>query len=402
MNILVLTSTYPRTDTDTLPAFVHELCRRLAQAGHTVHVLTPRLPGGLARQQMDGVAITRFGYWFPAQETLTGSGGIMSRLRQRPWRIALVPIFMARMAWALFKALRAGHYDLVHAHWLIPQGILAALLVPVCSSASLICTAHGSDIHALRGRNARRLRHLVLRRAALASVVSDTLRDELISEGVSPNKIVVAPMGVDLHGRFVPVRTISRQAHHIVFVGRLIELKGVHVLLEAFAGLKIRYPGATLEIIGEGPARASLERLAHELDISPAVTFAGALSQEELPPRYSAASIAAVTSLAEGFGLVAVEAMGCGCAVVASALPSLKSIIVDGETGLLFPPGDVSALSAALARLLQSPTFGRELAEKGRHIVLQTYDWSVATKKYIGFYRTIVGEDVFSDKQLPD
>ncbi|HMM75441.1 MAG TPA: glycosyltransferase family 4 protein [Gammaproteobacteria bacterium] len=367
---------------------MHELCRRLVQADHSVDVLTPRLPGAPGRQYLDGVHVTRFGYWFARFETLTGSSGILARLRHRPWRIGLIPCFMLGLLWALNRSLRSTHYDLIHAHWLIPQGILAAIFVPLVTTTPLICTAHGSDIHALRGPGARWLRRKVLQRTVLTTVVSQALCNELVSQGASPDKLVVAPMGVDFHALFVPDEFVRRQQNRIVFVGRLIPLKGVDVLLKAFAEAKARHPALILEIIGDGPERRSLETMASTLGIQHAVEFSGALPQAALPPRYSAASIAVVPSLTEGFGLVALEAMGCGCAVIASDLPALESIVLDEETGLLFPPGDTSALKANLCRLFEEPPLCHRLAENGRRMALQLHDWSIVTQTYLGIYHS--------------
>jgi len=385
LKVLVLTSTYPRGPADTLPAFVHELCRRLVEAGHAVVVLTPRLPGGTRRQCFDGVEVRRFRYCLAGWETLTGEGGIVERLRTRPWRLALVPLFLAGFALAIARALRE-RYDIVHAHWLIPQGLVAALLVPALSGTPLVCTAHGSDIQSLRGKSFARLRKWVAHRARTVCVVSAPLRELLIEEGVPPARIAVASMGVDLAQRFTPVERIRRQPAGLVYVGRLMKGKGVHVLLEAFARVLRTRADATLVLVGDGPERPRLEARSGELGITDRVCFLGARPQHELPALYSAASIAVVPSLAEGFGLAAVEAMGCGCTVIASDLPALRTLVKAGETGMLVPPDDAPGLALAIERALSEPEHCAAMARRGRESVLERHGWPAVVSCHEAIY----------------
>lgn len=392
MNFLVLTSTYPRFQGDTLPAFVHELCKRLVQAGHGVHVLTPRLPGSRRYEVLEGVEIERFPYFLAAGETLTGEGGIIARLRERPWRAALVPWFLAGFAYALYRATRRRTYALMHAHWLIPQGILAVAMTRCLPPIPVLCTAHGSDIHALEGPVFRRVRRAVVRRAALVTVVSEALRDTLLSAGEPTQRIAVAPMGVDFT-RFRTAMDIVREPHRLIFVGRLVTGKGVHVLLDAFPKVVREFPDATLEIIGAGPQEAALRTQATMSGHASAVTFSGALPQEALPDRYARAAIAVVPSLAEGFGLVVLEAMGCGCAVVASDLPALRALITDSHSGRLFPPANAEALAEALLALLRDPATAREYATRGRDHAVREYHWDAVTARYLALYRRALGRD---------
>lgn len=385
MKLLVLTSTYPRGPTDTLPAFVHQLCRGLVEAGHSVVVLTPRLQGGTRRQCLDGVEVRRFRYCLARWETLTGAGGIVERLRARPWRLALVPLFLAGFALAIARALRE-RYDIVHAHWLIPQGLVAALVVPALSGTPLVCTAHGSDIQSLRGKLFARLRKWVAHRARITCVVSAPLRELLIEEGVPSARIAVASMGVDLAHRFVPDERIRRDPAGLIYVGRLVKGKGVHVLLEAFARALRTRADATLVLVGDGPERPRLEAMCGELGITERVCFLGARPQSELPALYSAAAIAVVPSLAEGFGLVAVEAMGCGCTVIASDLPALRALVKPGETGMLVPPNDVSGLTHAIEQALSAPGHCATMAARGRESVLERHGWPAVVSCHEAIY----------------
>jgi len=388
VKILVLASTYPASAGDATPGFVHELSRRLVGLGHEVDVITPHLPGSARGELLDGVRVSRFRYCPDRFEGLVGSGGIVSRLRQRPLRLLLVPLFLLAYLFAIEGALRRRRYDVVHAHWLIPQGLLAALLLPR-RRLPFVCTAHGGDLFALQARGFRWLRRLVGARAACVAVVSRYMRDVLEREGPAGARIEVASMGVDLESRFVPVAGVEREPQRLVFVGRLVEKKGVTVLLDAFARLRATHPGTRLDIVGDGPERAGLERQVASLAIGEWVEFLGARPQAELPALYSRAAIAVVPSIVdrvgdqEGLGLVTLEAIGCGCAVVASDLAAIRDVIDDGETGLLARAGDAADFAAKLRRLLDDDALRARLGESARTRLLG-YDWREVAARYAG------------------
>ncbi len=388
MNILVLASTYPVGPGDSTPGFVHELSRRLVSMGHEVVVLTPHLPDSAVEEVMDGVRVRRFRYCLEHLETLIGQGGIVSRLRERPLRLLLVPLFLVAYSVALLRIVRGRRFDAVHAHWIIPQGLIAALLLPQLGGTPLVCTAHGGDLFALRAPAFRTLRRLVISRSACVTVVSCHMRDVLTREGVPADRVCVASMGVDMQTRFVPVRDVLRDPAKVIFVGRLVEKKGVRHLLDAFQIVHATHPHIHLDIVGDGPERAALEAQSATLGLTDRVTFLGAKPQSGLPLLYSGAAIAVVPSVIdsggdqEGLGLVTLEAIGCGCAVVASDLSAIRDVVQDGVTGLLFRAGDARALAATLLRLLESDTLLRHLSVGAREHVVQTYDWTVVTARY--------------------
>lgn len=395
MKILVLASTYPRAADDTTPGFVHELCRRLATRGHEVQVVTPHLPASAEVQTLDGVEVRRFRYAPATLETLAGQGGIVSRLRTAPWRLLLVPVFLFAYAHAIWRASRRTQFDVVHAHWLIPQGLLAALMAPLTGRTPLICTSHGGDLFALRATGFRLLRRLIIRRASLVTVVSQYMREVLVAEGIAASKIAVASMGVDLQERFVPQPGVERDPWHLLFVGRLVEKKGVRVLIEAFPALLASHPRAHLTIVGDGPERIALEAQVAALGLQSAVRFLGARPPAALPAIYSSAAVAVVPSVIdavgdqEGLGLVTLEAIGCGCAVVASDLRAIRDVVQDDVTGLLFRAGDVSALTTTLRRLLDRDSLRCKLSVDARGHVIKTYDWSAVTTRYEQLFQRI-------------
>ncbi len=151
----------------------------------------------------------------------------------------------------------------------------------------------------------------------------------------------------------------------MLFVGRLRKYKGAQYLIRAFPEVLRAVPGARLQIVGDGPYRPHLERLALSLGIGEVVEFLGALSHRDKVAALNRAQVAAAPSPKEGWGLTVIEANACGTPVVASRSPGLVESVRDGETGLLVRHGDVGALARATVRLLTDRTLRLSMAEAG-------------------------------------
>src|SRR5690606_22407170 len=182
--LLVLASTYPRWAADPEPGFVHELARRLTNRFH-VTVLCPHAPGATERETMDGVDVIRYRYAPQAWETLVNDGGIVTNLRRAKWKYVLVPGFIFVQAWMAWRLCRRHRVDVIHAHWLLPQGLVAALMARLLGRhVAFVVTSHGADLYALHGRVLDGLKRFVGRKASFVTVVSNAMREEFIRLGV--------------------------------------------------------------------------------------------------------------------------------------------------------------------------------------------------------------------------
>lgn len=380
--LLVLTSTFPRWEGDSEPAFVFELCRRLG-ADFDISVLAPHAPGAKTRETMNGLKVERFHYFFERLERLANRGGIMANLRRQPLNYLLVPFFMAGQLLAAIRLLRQRNIDLIHAHWLIPQGLLAVLARAFSRrKPAILCTSHGSDIAALRGRLFNALQRFTLRHADAVTIVSNAMRQRVLGLGARPEKISVISMGVDARGLFAPDCAISRSHDEILYVGRLVPEKGIELLIRSFPAIAAQAPQATLTVIGQGPMEASLRQLCQALGLADKVRFLGAVRNERLPDFFRRAALFALPSQAEGFGLVCAEAMACECPVVATNLPALHELVCDHETGLTFPANDAQSLVRCVLDLLADDGLRRRMGQAGREKILRHHDWEAITQQY--------------------
>lgn len=387
--VLVLTSTFPRWKNDSEPAFVFELSRRLLSV-FDVTVIAPRATGSVDQEIMDGLKVIRFPYFFRRWENLaTHSGGILNRLRANPFNHLLVPLFLLGQLLALIRLLRNERFDLIHAHWLIPQGFIAVLGIMLSGqSIPLLCTSHGGDLFALKGRAFQRLKRWVMDRSAALTVVSNAMQKTVVEMGVDLEKVEVMPMGVDLKGLFTPDPYVQRKSDELLFVGRLVEGKGIEMLLEAMPGLLEKKPDIRLLVAGAGPLEEGLRESVRKLNVSENVDFLGMVKQSLLPDYYRRATLAVFpymltkNGVQEGFGLVVVEAMGCECPVIAGDLPAIHDSIAHEENGLLVPSGKSEALADTILRALNDPDLRLKLAAEGRKRVVGKFDWEAIALKY--------------------
>lgn len=384
--ILVLTSTFPRWKGDTEPPFVFELCRRLA-ASYEIWVLAPHAQGAAVREQLDGLNVVRYRYFPERLENIAYEGGITAKLRKTPANYLILPFFILSQWLAVRRLLRQRRFGAIHAHWLIPQGLVALSSATAGTRPPILCTSHGGDLYGLKGRVLAHVKRRVLQSVSRCTVVSEKMR-EVARDLAGPDvQIDVVPMGADLQERFIP-SSEPRIEKSILFVGRLVEKKGLPYLLHALPPLLQDHPQITLRIAGDGPDRPAMEARVRELGLEAHVTFLGRTPNEELPALYRRSQIVVFPSIVasdgdqEGMPVVPVEALGCECALVTTIVPGTGAFLRDGRNALLVPQRDASAISGKLRLLLDDPLLCRDLGREGRIAVLQEFDWSSIAARY--------------------
>lgn len=379
--LLVITSTFPRWKNDTVPPHVYELSKRLT-ADFDVTVLAPNYPGAQRNEIIDGMRIIRFKYFFEPLETLACSGGILPAVKKNKWYYFLVPFFIIAAYLALRKHVRENKPDIIHAHWTIPQGFLAALIkrrykIPV------VITAHGADIFALR--KITPLKRFALKTADRITAASQSLKDEILAIDSSVNVNIIS-MGVDRQ-QFNPRKKnadirekLGIQGPFLLFVGRLAEKKGVHHLIRAMQQVIRVHHTAKLVIVGSGFEEAALRKLTARLGLHKNILFSGALSHQDLPAYYASAdlfispSIKAKDGDREGMPVTIMEALSSGTPVIAGGIDNIEPgvIIVD--------PVEPRRLADSILTALRTPP----RFKPGR-----THDWQSKSQAYLKILHSI-------------
>lgn len=376
--LLVTGSTFPRWANDTEPRFILDYAKAMTKY-YDVTVLVPGAVGAKEEEELEGVHVIRYHY-FPIHkfETLCYPGAIVPRIKQKKVRILLVPFLLLSLHHQLKK--RSKEFDVVHAHWLIPQGIMQMSV----KDTPYIVTGHGGDVTSLNKGILKSMKLKCLERAKAITVVSDALQDYV--KQLYPNqKTSIIPMGCDV-SRFSSEHRKENffgqgDRKVVLFVGRLAEKKGVTYLIDAMK----KVDNAVLVIVGKGDLEPGLRQQAEALGDK--VVFAGPKTHDELPEIYASADVFVAPSVTaadgdkEGFGLVILEAMASGVPVVASRSGGIVDIVKDEENGLLCDEKDVEKLSVNISRVLEDEALSAKLKTAAGHTVEQ-YSYDNISKRY--------------------
>ena len=382
--LLVTASTFPRWEGDTEPRFVYDLSRAMLNQ-FDITVLVPAAPGAQDHEEMGGLHVERYHY-FPVHrwETLCYPGAIVPRIKEKKLRALLVPFLFAALWWNIFK--RRKQFDVVHAHWLIPQGIVQSFF-----KMPYLVTGHGGDVTSLNQGVLKALKRRCLQRAGAVTTVSQQLKQ--VIEEICPGKAVeIMPMGCDTREFSPSYRKENFFGQNgkpvVLFVGRLAEKKGVTYLIEA-----MKQVDAMLVIVGDGPLRAQLEEQAKPLGDK--VQFLGAKTHDQLAEIYASADVFAAPSVqakdgdVEGFGLVFLEAMASGLPVVASRSGGIPYLVHDGENGLLVEPGNVEELAGAIRKMINMEDLRNVVCANGMERI-QNFTYTSVGKKYIKLLENLI------------
>jgi glycosyltransferase involved in cell wall biosynthesis len=323
--------------------------------------------------------------------------------------------------WAYFrlrKILKNFQPDIVHVHLFLTQ--LSPLILPVLKKYPSVYHAHwqravcpmgskmlpdGSGCHVSAGRACYKNRCIVFPawlfvnlqmrlfnrwRFVFDRVIanSQSIKDGLQKAGIE---------GIDMVWNGVPERLPVKPISippRVVFAGRLIQEKGVDVLIGSFVKISERYPDARLVIAGDGPQMGHLKTLARRLNLMEKILFTGYLSQPEMEKRFESAWIQVIPSRClEACPLTAMEAMMRGTAVVASDIGGLGEIIRASGTGVLVPPGDPDALARVILHLIDDRQRCGQMGMAGRRFALKSFSIELFTEKIISIYRScLLGE----------
>ena len=387
--VLVTTSTFSRWENDTLPSFIYELSRRLVR--HLdVYVLAPHSSGAKDFERLDGMTIFRYRY-FPSRYEKLCEKAILPNLEENPLLWLQVPFFLVFQFFAIARIVKRYSINVIHAHWIIPQGFVAVLYKLLLNhNIKIVVTSHGSDIFGLRSWPLPALKKWILDNIDSLTVVSSAIKDEVVNLGVRNDlPIDIVPMGVDL-SLFNPDRynEAIKKKYHIegpllLFVGRLSEKKGVEYLIDAMPAILEEYPEAKLLIIGEGERETYLRNLAGNLGLlDKSVIFTGVIPNKDLPQYYATADIFINPSLSEGLALVFMESMASSTFTVATDLPGMADLIEDDKTGFIVEQKNSEQIAEKVKYILSNRNNFKDIPRIARNKIMQRFDWNIVSAKY--------------------
>jgi teichuronic acid biosynthesis glycosyltransferase TuaC len=395
MKVLVVAEFYPSRRDPVLGVWAHRQALAARDAGAEVRVLVlhrivpPRaaLAAGLGasvgalskllheprRQERDGLAIAYVPYVSPDRSRSYASWGA--------WAATPLALAMARLH-------RSFAFELVHAHNAVPAGdavrrvgMLGAKHMP------LVVSVHGGDVLYTAGR-IRAGAETVRRTLAQARVVlanSEGIAELSRAHGAQATRVV--HLGTDLPAPVRPLRVGGGAAPTLVTVAHLVARKRHGDVMRALAVLTPRHPTLRYAIVGEGPERATLERLATRLGVAERVDFHGQLAPAEAVAQAQRCTLFVMPSTEEAFGVAYVEAMAGGVpAIGCRGEPGPEEIAAAGDGMVLVPPGDIERLSQRIDELLSDPHRLREARQRARATVAANFTWERCGRETVAAY----------------
>jgi len=382
---------FPRSRDDVIVPWLVALLKRLQAAGHEVEVFTSAYRGG-GGDSFDGIPVHRFRY-FPARwENLTHDEATPDRMRRSLLYRVLPLFYVLGGLWGIRRLTRrrGGQFDIIHVHWPVPHALFGWLGRRSSKRRPRLVTSwYGvelrwvqSSLPWLRGF----VRWALRTSDAIVAISSYTAR-EIARFAKVPVQVIPYTLGFAETGTQSRPQRERRTAFQVLFVGRLVERKGVTHLIEAVRRLPAEL-SARLVVIGDGPERAVLEAQARAAGMADRVAIRGRVSDAELRAAYAASDALVLPSMldargdTEGLGVVLLEAMSYGVPVVASDIGGITDIVEHERSGLLVPPADPAQLARALERLARDPALAARLGAAGEQRVRSAFGWPEIMAKW--------------------
>jgi phosphatidylinositol alpha-mannosyltransferase len=302
-------------------------------------------------------------------------------------RISLAPIIYRRVK----RLLRQEQFDVIHVHEPMTPALSLVVLrhCKVVPRAVIVGTFHAYREWSAGYNYGRPIFRRFIQRLDGRIAVSEASRDFIAQ--YFPGDYVIIPNGIDVacfsDPSLAPVERFNDGRPNILFVGRLEKRKGFRHLLAAFAHVKKAVPEARLIVAGayEKADKEAFVLYARRHRLRD-VRFVGFVSEEDLPRYYRTCDVFCAPSIGfESFGLVLLEAMAAGRSIVASDIVGYRTVVRNGEEGLLVPPGDEEALATALISLLRDPVLRQRMGEKGQARA-SAYSWDRVAQWILDFY----------------
>jgi glycosyltransferase involved in cell wall biosynthesis len=378
MNIVMVTAA-PFPPREGMGYYVWNLARYLVGLSHQVQIITR---GGLGRgtcEVVEGVTI-----WRPAFAPVY------------PFHVHLHSWFVNQIVSRLNPA-----PDLYHVH--------SPLVLPPHTQRPVIVTVHSPMLLAGQAIPLRNLTAVLIKlqvpvsvwieRACLAKATRVTTVAAHVAHALSDPRYSVFDAQVMSNGvdarLFCPSTIKPIRTEYVLTVGRLDVGKGLEDFIQCAQQVVAENPDIQFWIVGDGPLRQSLQRLAAHLGLSHRIRFLGQVSDRaELARLYQGARVFVLASHYEGLPTVMLEAMACGCAVVSSELDGAREVIESEMNGLLVPPRKPAALAAAILRILSDTGLGERLGHEARHTVADHYSWDKIGAAYVRLYEAELEESV--------
>ncbi|MCU7937768.1 MAG: glycosyltransferase family 4 protein [gamma proteobacterium symbiont of Bathyaustriella thionipta] len=388
--VLFITSSFPKNKNNNDGYFIYELANELSSQ-FNIHILCPHSHNLKKDEKIDDIQVFRFQYFFKKFQSLTAYSGILEGLKKNRFNYLLIPFFFLSQIITTINLIRKEKYDLVHIHWLIPQGICYFLAKQFFrNSPPFIVTSHGSDINQLNHTFLIKLKKQIIKEALHFITVSHSLKKACqIKLGIKETKIKTIPTGINSK---IFINKNQSRKDDFLFVGRLIESKGILLLLESMKKLiREGHTTRTLSIVGHGPLIEQINEFIQKNNLARNVFLIGHVRHNEVADIYNQHKILISPALVpEGLGLTTIEAMACGCIPIVTDIPALNEIVINNYSGYTFPENNMDALSHIMQHSIENYLQLEHIIVNAQVEVSKKYAWKSIAEEYSNLYRNAI------------
>ena len=404
MNVCLITHGYPRFPSDTTAPFIESIAETLQKHGAYVTVLTPDTPKFTRAATDHTVNLQTYRYFFPRRlQQLGYSNTLINDCALKKYVYLLAPFMVLSGIFHLFRLHRKHRFDIIHAHWLLPNGFIGAVVSKICK-VPLVITLHGSDIFVSKLNPIfKAVAKWTLKHTATVTSVTPAFLPELAALGVPEDKRCLIPNGVDPE-MFPPVShkqlaalqknlSISEGQLVLFALGRIVLKKGFDILIRAFSNIRKKIPQVTLIIGGDGSDLARLKALAEAQGVSDVIRFPGTINRLEVPIYFYLCDLFVLPAVVDpkgnmdGCPIVILEAMACGKPVVSSTISGIPLVVQNGITGLLVEEKNPDALAASIVSLLENRAKREQFGKAAQQRIRHELTWSKTIEQFIDIYQ---------------
>jgi glycosyltransferase involved in cell wall biosynthesis len=401
IRLLISTSTFPLRPGDGIPGFVFDLAKALAK-NCEVTVLAPDAPGATRQEQMGDVEVERFTYFWPREQQKLAYGSGMRDNISASWLAWIQPLpYLIAQARAIRSIVARKGIQVLNTHWIIPQGLSAAMALGRSRQVVHVLSIHAGDVFMLQKvPGSRQLARFIASRTDVLLSAGSATREALDQILGFSSSATLQPMGVynelfrpGPHSQ--PVESPFPEGY-ILFFGRLVEKKGLVYLLRAMPKIIEQRPGLGLIVIGYGPLEGELRNETSRLGLEDGVRFVGRKDHSEIIRYLHGTQVAVVPSIVdsrgetEGMPTVVTEALAAGCRVVASDVNGLPDVIRHGENGWLCRQKDPEDLAKKVLMALEEPDSSEILTRALQ--TAESLDWSQVAENYLETFNRLLEE----------
>ena len=404
MKVCLLTHRYPCFPTDTTAPFIESIAETLQEHGVDVTVLTPDTPK-LDRTATDhNVDLQTYRYFFPRRlQQLGYSNTLVNDCKMKKYVYLLAPFLFLSGIFHLIRLTYKHRFDVIHAHWLLPDGFIAAIAAKWCQ-VPLVLTVHGSDLFVAKlNPFFKWMSKWTLKQTVKVTSSSPTFlqmvetlgagkeKQCLINHGTTPAEF--PPAG---HQQLVDLRErLSIPKDHLIIfsLGRIVLKKGFEYLIAAVPQIQEKYPNVTVIIGGDGSDLPRLKSIAKEQGVSVSIRFPGTISRAEVSVYFHLCDIFTLPAVfdpkgnVDGCPIVIMEAMACRKPVVVTDISGIPEAVLHEKTGFLVAEKDPDALASAIVSLLRDPEKRTRFGSAGHQRLLNELTWAKTIEQFIDIYQ---------------